>query len=89
MNLPTLTLKHNYDFRIRMKLDCLFNGNWSNWTTVQSWGNNTGKVTLSVKVQIFRMHVILTNFVSFLHIMSFCVDCMAPLINKRNTNTKS
>ncbi|KAA0715608.1 hypothetical protein E1301_Tti008447 [Triplophysa tibetana] len=42
VNLPTLTLKHNYDFRIRMKLDCLYEGDWSNWTPVQSWGNNIG-----------------------------------------------
>ncbi|XP_056611320.1 cytokine receptor-like factor 2 isoform X2 [Triplophysa dalaica] len=42
VNLTTLSLKHNYDFRIRMKLGCFFNGNWSNWTAVQSWGNNTG-----------------------------------------------
>nr|XP_055071827.1 cytokine receptor-like factor 2 isoform X1 [Misgurnus anguillicaudatus] len=39
LNLPTLSMKQNYDFRIRMKVDCSFDGDWSNWTHIQSWGN--------------------------------------------------
>ncbi|XP_051762972.1 cytokine receptor-like factor 2 [Ctenopharyngodon idella] len=40
-NLSNLSIKTNYDFRIRMKLWC-HDKDWSNWTKVQSWGNNTG-----------------------------------------------
>ncbi|XP_051566905.1 uncharacterized protein LOC127448436 isoform X1 [Myxocyprinus asiaticus] len=40
-NLSTLSMKENYDFRIRMKLSCI-DGDWSTWTQVQHWGNNTG-----------------------------------------------
>ncbi|KAK7169311.1 hypothetical protein R3I93_005323 [Phoxinus phoxinus] len=35
------SIKTNYDFRIRMRLWCV-DKNWSNWTKVQSWGNNKG-----------------------------------------------
>ncbi|XDV30231.1 hypothetical protein PO909_033195 [Leuciscus waleckii] len=40
-NLPlsSLSVKMNYDFRIRMRLECV-DKDWSNWTKVQSWGNN-------------------------------------------------
>jgi len=53
LNLSTLSIKMNYDFRIRMKLWCV-NYNWSNWTKVQSWGNNKGTVSLSLKKHVFR-----------------------------------
>ncbi|XP_016322830.1 cytokine receptor common subunit gamma-like [Sinocyclocheilus anshuiensis] len=41
LDLSTLSMKTNYDFRIRMKLGCL-DKDWSKWTKVQSWGNNEG-----------------------------------------------
>ncbi|XP_050975536.1 cytokine receptor-like factor 2 isoform X2 [Labeo rohita] len=41
LNLSTISMKMNYDFRIRMKLWCL-DKEWNNWTKVQSWGNNAG-----------------------------------------------
>ncbi|XP_058644065.1 cytokine receptor-like factor 2 isoform X2 [Onychostoma macrolepis] len=41
LDLSTLSMKRNYDFRIRMKLWCL-DKEWSKWTKVQSWGNNEG-----------------------------------------------
>ncbi|XP_057192105.1 cytokine receptor-like factor 2 isoform X2 [Triplophysa rosa] len=61
VDLPTLSMKHNYDFRIRMKLDCMYDGDWSNWTTVQSWGNNTGvcKVESSSNLSIW-IYVLIT-----------------------------
>ncbi|XP_051997801.1 cytokine receptor common subunit gamma-like [Xyrauchen texanus] len=40
LNMSTLSMKKNYDFRIRMMLSCI-GGEWSNWTQVQHWGNNT------------------------------------------------
>lgn len=51
-NLSNLSIKTNYDFRIRMKLWC-HDKDWSNWTKVQSWGNNTGTVSLSLN-HVFR-----------------------------------
>ncbi|KAK2904864.1 hypothetical protein QQF64_033005 [Cirrhinus molitorella] len=39
LSLSTISMKMNYDFRIRMKLECV-DKNWSNYTKVQSWGNN-------------------------------------------------
>ncbi|XP_065107462.1 cytokine receptor-like factor 2 isoform X2 [Paramisgurnus dabryanus] len=40
LNLSTLSMKQNYDFRIRVKVDCGYNGAWSNWTGIQSWRND-------------------------------------------------
>lgn len=53
LDLPTLNMKKNYDFRIRMKLWCL-DKDWNNWTKVQSWGNNEGTISLSLKYHVFR-----------------------------------
>lgn len=53
LTLSTLSIKTNYNFRIRMRLWCL-DKNWSNWTKVQSWGNNKGTVSLSLKNHVFR-----------------------------------
>ncbi|XP_067301177.1 cytokine receptor-like factor 2 [Pseudorasbora parva] len=65
LDLPHLNLKMNYDFRIRMKLECL-NKNWSNWTKVQSWGNNTGACTVKssadIWVYILKIVLPLTSF---------------------------
>ncbi|TRY66224.1 hypothetical protein DNTS_006064, partial [Danionella cerebrum] len=40
VKLNTISKKKNYDFRLRMKLWCL-QKDWSNWTKVQHWGNNS------------------------------------------------
>lgn len=45
LNLSTLSIKKNYNFRIRMRLWCN-NKDWSKWTKVQSWGNNAGTVSV-------------------------------------------
>lgn len=54
LTLSTLNIKTNYDFRIRMRLQCV-DKDWSNWTKVQSWGNNKGTVSLSLKKHVFRL----------------------------------
>lgn len=53
LDLSTLSMKMNYDFRIRMKLWCR-DKEWSKWTKVQSWGNNEGTVSLSLKYHVLR-----------------------------------
>ncbi|KTF98716.1 hypothetical protein cypCar_00023314 [Cyprinus carpio] len=52
LNLSTISMKKNYDFRIRMRKACQ-DKNWSNWTTVQSWGNNTGACTVDASTYIW------------------------------------
>ncbi|KAG1968614.1 cytokine receptor-like factor 2 isoform X2 [Pimephales promelas] len=60
LNLSTLSIKMNYDFRIRMKLWCV-NKNWSNWTKVQSWGNNKGAcmVESSASIWVYILIIVL------------------------------
>ncbi|XP_052462397.1 cytokine receptor-like factor 2 isoform X1 [Carassius gibelio] len=52
LNLNYISMKKNYDFRIRMRKECL-NKPWSNWTKVQSWGNNADACVVEASAYIW------------------------------------
>ncbi|XP_059417243.1 cytokine receptor-like factor 2 isoform X2 [Carassius carassius] len=52
LNLTYISMKKNYDFRIRMRKECLQKP-WSNWTKVQSWGNNAGACVVEASAYIW------------------------------------
>ncbi|XP_048049412.1 cytokine receptor-like factor 2 [Megalobrama amblycephala] len=74
LNLSTLSIKKNYDFRIRMRLWCN-DKDWSNWTKVQSWGNNAGAcmVELPANIMYFDYFYIL---IIVLPLTGFLLVCL-------------
>ncbi|XP_073767609.1 cytokine receptor-like factor 2 isoform X4 [Danio rerio] len=70
LNLSTLSTKMNYDFRIRMKYECL-EKDWSNWTKVQSWGNN--KDVCMVKSSYYIWVYILIIMLPLITFLLFCL----------------
>ncbi|XP_043105619.1 cytokine receptor-like factor 2 [Puntigrus tetrazona] len=60
LDLSSLSMKTNYDFRIRMKIWCI-NSNWSKWTKVESWENNEGvcMVEASTYIWVYILIIVL------------------------------
>ncbi|XP_016350838.1 uncharacterized protein LOC107695450 [Sinocyclocheilus anshuiensis] len=72
LNLPTVSMKMNYDFRIRMKKECQ-QKDWSNWTKVQSWGNNAGACMSNVEASAYIWVYIL---IIVLPLTAFLLVCL-------------